>query len=299
MDSVGFPLVSVISVNFNQTKVTREFLHSVLAVNYPSVEIIVVDNGSADTSISELPAEFPSVQFIFTGKNLGFAGGNNVGIEASGGKYLMFLNNDTIVPPGFLQPLVQLMEQDRSIGMISPKVLFDDGKTIQYAGAKGINALTGRGKRLGLMEVDNGQYNNIYQTDLGHGAALMVSRDVIEKIGLMPEEYFLYYEEHDWCEKAKRSGYKMFYNGTTSVVHKESVSTGGDDSYLKVYYINRNRILFMRRNFSGLKSFVGVAFVVFISIPKKALSYLIKGKIGLVKALLNGLFWNFTNLRVR
>ncbi|MEX1241453.1 MAG: glycosyltransferase family 2 protein, partial [Cyclobacteriaceae bacterium] len=161
-----------------------------------------------------------------------------------------------------------------------------------------IKAFTGRGERIGWSESDTGQYDKIYKTDLGHGAALIVSRKVVGEVGLMPEVYFLYYEEHDWCEQVKRKGYDMYYVGTSRVIHKESVSTGGDESYLKVHYLHRNRLLFMRRNFHGFPYFVGVVFLFLFSIPKKTIFYLRKGKLTLIKALFNGIAWNFTNPKI-
>ncbi len=293
------PLVSIITVNYNQTQVTRELLASLRGVSYPSLEIILVDNASADRSIEQLSHEFPEIIYIQTEQNLGFAGGNNIGIRAAKGSLIMLLNNDVEVPSGFLEPLVSVFENDSNVGMASPKVLYPDGKTLQYAGALGIKALTGRGKRIGLFEQDSGQYDYIRRTDLGHGAALMVRRSVIDKVGLMPELYFLYYEEHDWCEQVKRAGYDMYYVGTSSVIHKESMSTGGDYSYLKVHYLNRNRLLFMRRNFTGFAYLVGLVFLFMFSIPKKIIMYLGKGKPTLIKALVVGIAWNLTNPKVK
>ena len=114
----------------------------------------------------------------------------------------------------------------------------------------------------------------------------------------MPEMYFLYYEEHDWCEQIKRKGYEMFFVGTSSVIHKESVSTGGDESYLKVHYLNRNRLLFMRRNFHGFPFVIGIIFLFLFALPKKVLLYLSRGNLNLVKALINGIAWNLSNPKI-
>ncbi len=291
------PLVSIITVNYNQTQVTRELLHSLRRITYEPVEVIVVDNGSPDTSIRSLPQEFPEINYIQAERNLGFAGGNNVGISASKGEFVFLVNNDVEVTPGFLEPMLDIFQQYPDAGMASPKVLYPDGR-IQYAGAIGINAVTGRGKRLGWNETDEGQYDKIYKTDLGHGAALMIPRRVIDEVGLMPEVYFLYYEEHDWCEQVKRKGYRMYYVGTSSVIHKESVSTGGDESYLKVHYLNRNRLLFMRRNFQGVPYFIGLMFFFLLAMPKKCLLYLWRGNVHLMRAVVEGIVWNFSHPKV-
>lgn len=291
----SLPLVSFIAVNYIHIKDTVEFLESALQITYSNVEIIVVDNGSpTGRPTEEIKQRFPTVTFIQSEINLGFAGGNNLGIVKAKGDYIFLLNNDTLLFPDFLEPIITFMESHPNVGMASPKVLFADGKTIQYAGAIRINTL-GRGKRLGLMEMDHGQYDVNYQTDLGHGAALIIPRRVIDQVGMMPEIYFLYYEEHDWCEQVKRNGYAMYYLGTSKIIHKESVSTGGDESYTKVYYLNRNRILYMRRNFNGVSAFLGILFYLCIPLPLKLAKYLVKGKTKLAGAMLSGVLWNLKN----
>lgn len=292
------PLVSFITVNYNHLDDTIEFLESAQQLSYPNVEVIVVDNDSpkrTERPTQELMARFPKVKFIQSDKNRGFAGGNNLGLAAAKGDYLFLLNNDTVMPVGFLEPIIDFMESHPDAGMASPKVLYPDKKTLQYAGAIAISPLTGRGKRLGLFEQDNGQYDKIYKTDLGHGAAFIVKRKAFELAGLMPEIYFLYYEEHDWCEQLKRKGFNMYYIGTSHIIHKESVSTGGDESPLKVYYLTRNRLIFMRRNSSGLAFVSGLLFFVFIAAPRNILKYLLKGKMQLVKSYIKGVRWNLTS----
>jgi GT2 family glycosyltransferase len=283
------PLVSIISVNYNSLKDTIEFLHTVEKLNYTSIETILVDNASRENPQQIINEKFPQVKVIVSSVNLGFAGGNNLGIAVAKGEYLLFLNNDTLLYPDFVNILVAFMQAHPDAGMASPKVMYPDNKIIQYAGANSISPLTGRGKRIGLFETDHGQYDSNYITGLPHGAALIMPRKLIAEVGPMPELYFLYYEEHDWCEQVKRKGYNMWYVGTTSILHKESVSTGGDESPLKVYYLTRNRILFMRRNSSGFPFLAGLMFFLFISTPKSLIKYLVKGKFKLFKSFLRGI----------
>jgi GT2 family glycosyltransferase len=289
------PLVSIISINYNALKDTVEFLDSAQHLTYPALEIILVDNASIENPKSFINSAFPNVKVIVSPVNLGFAGGNNLGIRAATGEYLLFLNNDTLLFPDFVDVLVAFMLNHPHTGMASPKVLYPDGKTIQYAGANSISPLTGRGKRIGLFETDHGQYDTTHITGLPHGAALIMPRKVVDETGLMPELYFLYYEEHDWCEQVKRKGYSMQYVGTTRILHKESVSTGGDESPLKVYYLTRNRLLFMRRNFSGVPFISGLIFFILISTPKNLLKYLVKGNFSLFTDYIRGVAWNLTN----
>jgi GT2 family glycosyltransferase len=296
--SSKLPLVSFIAINYNTLADTLEFLESAKKITYKNVEIILVDNASKENPEKQVRDLHPDITFIRSEKNLGFAGGNNLGIKAASGDYLFFLNNDTILFPDFLEPIVDFMETHPEVGMASPKVLYPDGETIQYAGAIRVSPYTGRGKRLGLFEKDHGQYDTCYPTDLGHGAALIVPRKVVNKIGGMPELFFLYYEEHDWCEQMKRAGFSMYYLGNSKILHKESVSTGGEESPLKVYYLTRNRILFMRRNFNGILFVPGILFFGIVSTPKSLLKYLIKRKPELIKAFVKGVWWNVTNRKI-
>jgi GT2 family glycosyltransferase len=289
------PLVSIISINYNQARVTCELIESLKKVHYPKIEIIIVDNASSEDPSSI--AAYPEVQLLRSNSNLGFSGGNNLGIRAAKGSYLLFLNNDTEVEPDFLEPLVTLMESNKAIGMVTPKIVYFGTNIIQYAGSHSINPFTGRGKKIGSMEVDNGQYNDVRETSLGHGAALMVSRKLIQSIGLMPELFFLYYEEHDWCEKAKRAGFKIYYSGVTKIYHKESMSVG-KNSILKTYYMNRNRVVFMRRNVFGVKRLISLLFYFFISVPKNTIKFISKGEFDHLKALYKALAWNLTHFNV-
>jgi GT2 family glycosyltransferase len=292
----AYPRVSIITINYNQVKVTCELLDSLRKLTYPDVEVIVVDNFSAEDPTAIITSQYPEVKYIRSDKNLGFAGGNNLGIKASTGKYLFFLNNDTEADPGFLEPLVNLFETNPKAGVASSKILYhNSGETIQYAGSTCINPFTGRNKRVGFMEKDRGQHDTQKETDLAHGAAMMVPRAVIDNVGMMPEFFFLYYEEVDWCESIKRAGYKVFYVPASKVYHKESMSVG-KKSTLKTYYMTRNRLLFMRRNTSGAKKLTWIFFFLLFSLPKNALTYLMKREIDHAKAFSKGLLWNVTHL---
>ena len=288
--------VSIISINYNQAEVTCEMLSSLQKLTYPNVEIIVIDNGSPTDPTQIITSSFPDIKYIRSNHNLGFAGGNNLGIKNSTGDYIMFLNNDTEVDPGFLEPLVQLFESNPYAGLASSKILYHNSDdVIQYAGSTSINPFTGRNKRIGFMEKDSGQYESIRETDLGHGAAMMVPRKVIDKIGVMPEFFFLYYEEVDWCESIKRAGYKIYFVPQSKVYHKESMSVG-KNSALKTYYLTRNRLLFMRRNTSGYIKLLWIVFFVVISLPKNTLLFLLKREIQNGTALWKALLWNMTHL---
>ncbi|MDQ2657487.1 MAG: glycosyltransferase family 2 protein [Bacteroidota bacterium] len=290
------PLVSIITINYNQLRLTCDLLESLRMVTYPALEIIVVDNHSEVDPTPEIRARYPEVRLIRSNENLGFAGGNNLGIQASRGEYLMFLNNDTEVDSGFLEPLVGFLQSTPDAGAASPKIIYhNSGETIQYAGSSRIDPITGRSKRIGWMEKDRGQYNTIRETDLAHGAAMMVPRTVVSRVGMMPEFFFLYYEEVDWCESIRKENYKIYYVPGSKVYHKESMSTG-KGSTLKTYYMTRNRLLYLRRHSAGLKKITGILFFLFLSIPKNALRFAFSRDTENARALWRGLIWNVTHL---
>ena len=147
---------------------------------------------------------------------------------------------------------------------------------------------------IGNKKPDSNIYDQIKETPYAHGCAMMVRREVINHVGLMPEEYFLYYEEHDWSASIRRFGYKIFYQPKSIVFHKESVSVQ-KESVLKTYYLNRNRILFMRRNFGLSSKIIASIYLLLISVPKNLLSFLLKREFGHLKAYVNALFWNISH----
>lgn len=288
------PLVSIITVNYNGRIHTSAFLQSLKQVTYPSLEVFVVDNASSE-SLHPLVEEFPHVKFIFSKENLGFAGGNNLAIREAAGKYFLLLNNDTEVDPGFLEPMVALMEGNSKIGICSSKLIYySQPDTLQFAGSNGINPYTGRGFAIGHNKKDGPAYDGSYRTYLAHGAAMMFSRAVVEQVGLMAELYFLYYEETDFCERVKRAGFEIWYCGASRVLHKESMSVG-KESPMKTYYLTRNRLIYTRRNTRGAEKITAVLFYYLIAFPKGLLRYALKGEWKLLQSLVKGVFWNLTH----
>jgi GT2 family glycosyltransferase len=292
------PLVSIISINYNQAQVTCAMLASLRQLTYPNYEVIVVDNASPTEDPAPIAEQFPEVKLIRSAENLGFAGGNNLGIKEAKGEYCLFLNNDTEVSAGLLEPLVAVFERDASVGVVSPKIIFyGTNDLIQYAGCDGISPWTGRGFVVGYLEQDKGQHNNSRPTSLIHGAAMMVPTQVIRKAGLMPELYFLYYEELDWCEMIKRMGYSSYYEAGGTVYHKESVSVG-QGSVMRTYYLNRNRLLYIRRNSQGWRFWSGCLFFLSVSVPKNSMVYALKRQWPHLRALWRGIGWHMQKQNV-
>ncbi len=292
-----YPLVSVVTVNYNQSEVTCEFLESLRKISYPSIEVFVVDNASPNDNPEIIKERYPEINFIQTEKNLGFAGGNNAALPYCKGKYVLFINNDTEVPENFLEPLVDVLEENMDVGMVSPKIhYYHTPNTFQFAGFTPINPITVRNFAIGFGEKDEGQYDITCETGSIFGAAMLVPMRLIEKIGMMSEVFFLYYEEHDWAEHFKKEGYKIFYQGKSLVLHKESISTVKDSPF-QIFYLNRGRLLYARRNNSGLVKLASMLYLNLIAMPKTALTYLKKGRADLAKAVFKAVWWHMTHFK--
>lgn len=289
-------LVSIVTVNFNQPAVTEALLASIFSTTtLKDIEIIVVDNGSKHNPVPQWMKKYPDVQFIRSDINLGFAGGNNLGIARAKGNYLFFVNNDTEFTPGLVETLAQALDNNKNIGVVSPKIrYFDQPDMLQYMGYTPMSYFTARNTCIGQFEIDNGQYDYLTgETGYAHGAAMMVRKQCIEKAGFMPENFFLYYEELDWCEHIKKAGYQIWLITDALIYHKESVSVG-KRSALKEFFMNRNRILFIRRNAPIAARILFYIYFLLIVTPRNILNYIRTGHSDYTKWLLKAIWWNVT-----
>jgi GT2 family glycosyltransferase len=245
------PLVSIIIVNWNDAKWLRDCLASLFQSDYPNVEIIVVDNGSTDDSVVVVRNEFPTVQLIENGKNLGFAQANNIGIRASKGRYCVLLNADTKVEPGWLRPQVELCESDAKVGMCQGKMMLmrEPGK-LNSAGMYLLpNGLT---RHVGDGEEDRGQYDQVRPIFGVSGACAFCRREMLDQIGLLDEDFFAYYEDTDWSWRAWLLGWKCLYLPAARLHHYRNVTTDQNQSlYWHYRYLNqRNRLWMWIKNAS-------------------------------------------------
>jgi GT2 family glycosyltransferase len=294
------PLISIITVNYNGLDMTIDLLKSIDNQSYKNIEIFVVDNASNEDPAAFFQKNYSQVKYIRSEKNLGFAGGNNLAVKVAKGNFLFFINNDAEITEGCLQKLVALFAEKPKLGIVSPLLLYfneskgSDKDLIQYAGTTRVHSVTARNRTLGEKEWDNGQFNTATETAYAHGAAMMIKRQVVDNVGLMFEDFFLYYEELDWCERIRKAGYDIYVEPRARVYHKESASVG-QMSTLKTFYINRNRIYFMRRNFGGINLLLFSLFLVFITIPKNVLMFLLRGQVDHAKVFLKAVWWNVTH----
>ncbi|WP_245975116.1 glycosyltransferase family 2 protein [Deminuibacter soli] len=293
------PLVSIITINYNNVAVTCDLLLSIACVNYPNIEVIVVDNASAENPTAALVEAYPGIKVIVSEKNLGFAGGNNLGIKAATGDYLFFVNNDTVMTAGLVDGLLEIFQQYPDAGIVSPKFHYYYAPgVIEFAGYNQVNVFNGRNTMVGCRKKDYGQYDKVSETHYAHGGGMMVPAKVIAEVGMMPELYFLYYEEFDWCEQIKRKGYKVYYQSNALIYHKESMSVG-KHSTLKTFYLSRNRILFMRRNVKGVPLVLFTCYFTFITLPKNVATFLVRREMKHLQAFWKGIAWNLSNYNIK
>ncbi len=287
--------LSIITVNYNGLKDTCELIDTIPFDDY-SLEVIVVDNGSKVDEAVEIKKRYPHVIVIRSEQNLGFAGGNNLGIKEAKGKYLYFINNDTLMyqrenrekVKNSLQALIDRLESSDKIGVVCPKIYFSwEEKLIQFAGYTPLSRVTIRNRAIGCGEKDKGQHDTPHPTPYAHGAAMMVRRKAVDKAGLMPECYFLYYEELDWSMMMRRAGYDIWYEPAATIYHKESQSTG-QNSPLRTFYITRNRLLYVKRNVDNIEKYISFIYLICIVAVKDMFKYMLKGRSDLARAVFKG-----------
>ena len=289
------PLVSIVTLNWNQTAITCEFLESTRQLTYKNFEILVCDMGSdIDPTQKIKEAAYLNTTVLRSETNLGFTGGNNWGMRQANGDFIFIVNNDTEVTPDLLDVLLEPFYQDPSIGVTCPKIRFyHQPDVIQYAGFNPIDVYTGRTTAVGTMEQDKGQHNISGYTHGAHGCAMMLKKEVIDRVGMFPEKFFIYYEEWDWSARILREGYKIFYQSEGLIFHKESI-TMGKQSAIKVYYHTRNRILYMRRNTNTLQFLLFCMFFTLVSTPKAIVKFSLNNQMAHLKSFLKGVTWNFS-----
>lgn len=282
--------LSIITINYNGLEDTCSLIESIPFNE--KMEVIVMDNASKNAEAETIAQRFPHVKIIKSAENVGFAGGNNIGIREARGKYIFLINNDTYFKDFNIDALIERMEQSPDIAIVCPKIRFAWGSNpIQFAGYTSLSTITVRNHAIGFGEEDHGQYNTAHPTPYAHGAAMLIKREALEKVGFMPECYFLYYEELDWSMMFTRAGYQIWYEPQCTVFHKESKTTG-QNSPLRTYYITRNRLLLVKRHGKGLSKALAYCYLIFIVATRDLLKYALSAKFGLARATAKGI-WDF------
>lgn len=289
------PLLSFITVCYNGIADTCALVDSIHKIIHSvSYEIIVVDNASRKDEATIIKAHYPTVITLRSQQNLGFSGGNNMGLKIAQGRYLFLINNDTYFESDGIQALIDRLESNPQIGAVSPKIRFAfSPQHIQFAGYTQLSNITMRNEPIGMGHPDDGSFETPHPSPYLHGAAMLIKREVIDRTGLMPEIYFLYYEELDWCTAMTRAGYTLWYEPHCTVFHKESQSTG-QQSPLRTFYLTRNRLLYAWRNFTGMRCLLSILYQMTVAAGKNSLVYLLKHRVDLASAVWKGVFAFFS-----
>ncbi len=240
------PKASVIVLAWNGIDYLKPCLNSVLAQDYTNLEVIVVDNGSTDGSAELVAQHCPQVRLIRNDRNLGFASGNNVGLLAATGDILVLLNQDTEVRPGWLAALVSTLT-DPTIGLVGCKLLYPNG-TLQHAGGS-LYGSRGESCHLGRHMPDDGRFDQLADSDFVTAAALAISRSALTAIGLLDEEFSpAYYEDTDWCYRARAAGFRVVYQPHAVALHHESTTTEAS-SFLQKLALSQGRLRFVFKHY--------------------------------------------------
>ena len=249
------PKVSIIIPHWNGIDVITECLESLQKVTYPNVEIIIVDNNSTDESVKHIRKNFPKIIVFENKHNEGYAGGCNRGAEIAKGKHLLFLNNDTIHEPNWIEPLVQILEKNKNIAAVQPKILnYYQKNLFDYAGGVGgmMDFLVfpfARGRIFNEQEIDTSQYNSKSEIFWSSGTAFLVRKTAFEEVGKFDELFFVHMEEIDLCWRFHLIGYEVWSEPSSIVYHKNAVSLPMYTE--KKYYLNhRNSLIMLLTNYS-------------------------------------------------
>lgn len=297
MKKITKPLVSILIVNYNGGSVLNKCLESLYKTEYSEFEVVIVDNGSTDESVKLIRKNYKHIKLVEAGENLGFAVGNNVSLKYAKGKYVVLLNGDTEVEPDWLNKMVAFAEEHKDGGVFSPKILFfENRKIINSAG--GVCDFYGFSPLRGTFEKDSKLFSQPCEVFYAHGAAMMVRKDLFDKIGFLDETYFIYHEEFDFCWRARLYGTKVYYVPESVVYHKLKQRNFYKKEKLaqRQFLVKKNRIRTIIKNHKSLSLVILALFVnLFVSFGE--IIYLVfKGDFESPKGIIKAFFWNLKML---
>jgi GT2 family glycosyltransferase len=287
----------IVLLNYNGSEDTLACVASLENINYDNYEIIVVDNASTDGSFEKLKKELGNKHTLLDSKrNGGFAYGNNIGIKHglnNGAAYILLLNNDTVVEPDFLLKLIETAENNETAGIITGKILYESQRDKIWYGGGEINW-----KRFHGVHYTNNSKDNFSNQDsataitFASGCLMLIKREVFEKLGLLPEEYFMYYEDVDFCAKVCDRGYSVMYNPQCVIYHKINSAMGEEASAFKVEWDTRSRLIFMRKHKGKFGMDVYVKAIIYFYVTRLyIMAKCMRAKrFDKIKALIKGLF---------
>ncbi len=249
MGGERLPVVDIIIVNYKKHEDTLECIRSLRKVSYPVRKIYIVDNTEDGENVLEKSlGNEPGVQYIKSGGNLGFAGGNNLGIKESlknNPDYILLLNNDTVVKEDFLRNLIEVAVKERA-DLATGKIYYYFKPDIIWGAGGRIDWKRGMGCLYGINQRDNEDFNFVKEVSFISGCMILIKKDVFEKIGFLPEDYFMYHEDVDFSLTAVNKGLKLIYVPTSIIWHKTGAARV-DETPFQFYYFVRNSAFIIRK----------------------------------------------------
>jgi GT2 family glycosyltransferase len=299
------PFVSIIILNYNGGKYIRQCIESVLKSEYYNIELLIVDNNSTDESIQVIKTELNDdrIKLVRNNENLGFATGNNIGVHDAKGKYLVLLNIDTVVHPRWLTEVISVMESDSTIGVAQPKLLLLEDKSIFDSAGDYLDYFGLSFRRGGdWLEEDTGQYDTIHDIFSARGAALVTRKEIVQTIGLFDDDYFLDFEDIDFCWRVRLYGKRVVFVPKSIVYHKGAGISSQAPFDIKSLHPTKNILMTMIKNYNTIHtinfvilphivSFITGFFIVEQLIMKRP------DKLRRIKYRIQGYWWLLSNVK--
>lgn len=293
------PTVSIIVLNWNGKGFLKDCLDSLKKVTYPNLEVIIVDNNSTDGSQAFIKKQYPTFTLIENKKNYGFAKGNNIGWKVAHGDYVLFLNNDTVVTPDFLQPLLADFKKNPKIGCLQPQMrVMKEKKLLDSVGS--FMTFTGFLYHFGFRKNCSLEtYNRQREIFSAKGACIIFPRGVLQKVGVFDEDFFIFFEETDLCFRVWLAGYTVVYEPKSVIYHFVGGDTTASDSY---QYEKRIYLIFKNMNCSYIKNFGALNIItiypIFILVQIGVLAHsLVTFRFTVVKAIFRAYWWNIVHFK--
>ena len=293
------PLISIITLNWNQTDITCQFLESTRNLNYKNYEILVCDIGSAVDPTPQISrGNYPNTRVLKADAYSRSANDISWAVAQAKGDFILLINNNTVVTENVLDDLLSPFLSDDFLGAASPKIRsFHRPSIIQYAGYKRTNIITGRNSIIGEEKEDKGQFDKPTYTHGAYSGAMMLKKSMIEQNNdVLVQNFFICFDDSEVSARILKKGYKILYQPKAVVYSKDAMITD-QKSAIKVYYSTRNRILFMRKNASAVQLFVFLTVFIFLGIPITTLKFLIKRQFTHLQSFFKAIYWNFKRMR--
>ena len=286
------PLVSVVIVNYNQKELTLNCLKSLSKITYPNIQIIVIDNNSEDDSAKVIASEYPKIKLVRNKENTGFTGGNNEGLKYTDGEYILLLNNDTVVTPNFIEPLVEDFLSQKDLGVVQSKMFVMDEPSL-LDNVVSFQTLTGFLFHQGYLDTDKPDYQRFLYSFSAKGACMMIDRKVLD-LGLFDEEYFAYFEETDLCWRVWLMGFKVGFEPRSIIYHKMGATSSKMNSSFVHYHSFKNRIRTIIKNAECKTLLWMLPIHVIICLSLAGYFFIIRSDGA--KSVIKALWWNITHI---